>query len=38
MIWIGSASYDFGIELSRVSGLPTHHIVPNGRIAVVYLR
>lgn len=28
-LWIGSASYDSGIELSGVTYFPTHHISPN---------
>ncbi|MGH7141796.1 MAG: LssY C-terminal domain-containing protein [Minisyncoccia bacterium] len=28
-LWIGTASYDAGIELSGVNYLPTHHISPN---------
>lgn len=28
-LWIGTASYDSGIELSGVKYLPTHHISPN---------
>ena len=28
-LWIGTASYDSGIELSDVNYLPTHHISPN---------
>ena len=28
-LWIGTASYDSGIELSGVNYLPTHHISPN---------
>lgn len=28
-LWIGSATYDSGIELSGTTALPTHHISPN---------
>ncbi len=28
-LWIGSASYDSGIELSGTTALPTHHVSPN---------
>jgi len=28
-LWVGSASYDSGIELSGTTALPTHHISPN---------
>src|SRR5260370_8525759 len=28
LVWIGQASYDNGIELSRTNHLPTHHIAP----------
>lgn len=28
-LWIGSASYDSGVELSGTTHLPTHHIDPN---------
>jgi len=28
-LWIGSASYDAGLELSGATSLPTHHISPN---------
>ncbi len=28
LVWIGQASYDSGIELSRTNHLPTHHIAP----------
>jgi LssY-like putative type I secretion system component LssY len=27
-VWVGQASYDHGIELSGMTGLPTHHIAP----------
>lgn len=27
-VWVGAASYDSGIELSRINHLPTHHIAP----------
>lgn len=27
-VWLGQASYDNGIELSGISGFPTHHILP----------
>lgn len=28
-VWLGSASYDHGIELSKRTHLPTHHILPS---------
>ena len=28
-VWIGSAAYDVGVELSRTTGQVTHHISPN---------
>ena len=28
-LWIGSATYDSGIELSGTTAMPTHHISPN---------
>ncbi|MED1203479.1 LssY C-terminal domain-containing protein [Heyndrickxia acidicola] len=28
-VWLGSATYDHGIELSKRSHLPTHHILPS---------
>lgn len=28
-VWIGSAAFDIGVELSRTTGQVTHHIAPN---------
>ena len=28
-VWIGSAAYDIGVELSRTTGEITHHISPD---------
>ena len=29
IVWIGSAAYDIGVELSRTTGQITHHISPD---------